>query len=287
MKDWLKEHQILLLATIGLIVAHILLYLFILSPHAEELQELQGSIGSMRSRMRGGQWPQDAGKLEAYLKQLTNEMEGRGKKGNLPLNAAAKATMDRASRTFAGKLKSKYGNVDDFMKNVARLEYQSYFNQVITSLKERGVVLSTEKLGLSEEMSTRYVYQSVLHLWTVEKLVAIALDSGVSLVTDKNGRNRRGPQPALISVQPMKSYMDTPAATRPFLLEFPVSIQVQGSLAQCMTFLENLNTEEQFIPPVAFEIFSLPPTEIKRAETGLLEPGDLKMNLVCSSFLVL
>jgi len=201
------------------------------------------------------------------------EIDGGGQSA---LSKKSRDALSRCQETFMGKLRADYGNVADFMRNASRMDYRAEFNRVTDDCKKKGILLDPSVLRLSEESSTQYIYQPLIQLWTVEKLLDMAQSSGLEVANDANGRR----QAALVSVKPMKAYFKNDKATRPYMLEFPIDITVIGTLDKCIEFIDSLNGQGVFLPPGSFEIFALPPVQGKPESDG-----KLKMRLVCSSFL--
>lgn len=283
MKNWLKPHQILAATVIALLGLQVLAYVFLLSPRRNEIAELRYSVENKRQRLHGATLPLDANKLEAFLDSLKKGLQS-GTGGGALAAKAAEATA-RADSTFKPTITRDYGSVKDFILNVSLLDYQSEYNRIISSLAAKGVTFSPEKLHLTEEMSTPFIYQIVMQLWTVEKLCGLALDAGLTIRKEQAAGRR--PAPALVSVMPMKAYFMSPKDAKPYLLEFPVCFTVEGALDHCMQFIRSLEGDNGvFLPVCSFEIFSLPPHELKAQEDGNIRPGPVAMKLTCSSFLV-
>lgn len=284
MKNWLKIHQVLLAALLFAVLAQVIVYFLVLSPKGEELEELQADVDKLQERLRGSKWPLDAEKLERYLAALEKEYKGSQK--DSALTARSAEALRQANATFLQKISSEYGNVDAFITNVFRVDYQSEYNRVTTSLAEKGVLLDASVLNLSEDMPTPYIYQCMMQIWTVEKLVELALDSNVALATLPERRRGQG-RVANISVEPMISYFLSPQNEQPYLLEFPVKISIECTLETCMGFIDRLTGDGVFMPPRNFEIFALPPANNEAGDDGLFKSGDLRVNLTCPSYLVI
>ncbi len=284
MKNWLKIHQVLLAILLFAILAQVIVYFLVLSPKGEELEDLKSDVDKLQERLRGSNWPLDAQKLERYLGALEKEYKGSQK--DSALTARSAEALRQANATFLQKISSEYGNVEEFMSNVSRLDYQSEFNRVTTSLAEKGIVLDASVLNLNEDMPTPYIYQCMMQIWTVEKLVELALDSNVTLATLPERRRGQG-RVAKISVEPMLAYFLSPQNEQPYLLEFPVKLSIEGTLETCMGFIDRLTGDGIFMPPRNFEIFALPPANNEAGEDGLFKSGSLCVNLTCPSYLVI
>ncbi|MBQ7650317.1 MAG: hypothetical protein IJS15_05115, partial [Victivallales bacterium] len=192
-----------------------------------------------------------------------------------PLVKNSSLAMERCQVTFQDKLRAEYGNVHDFMRNASRMDYQAEYNRIIDASRKKDILLLPSSLNLDEEIGTQYMYQPLMQLWTVEKLLLLAVDAGLEVEAVKGGDRH-----ASVSVKPMRAYYMKPGAERPYLLEFPVEITVMGGVRECLAYLDSLNGDGVFLPPVSFELFAMPPTAGQKAQGGML-----KMHLVCSSFL--
>lgn len=286
MKDWLKIHQILFVLLIFLILAQCLCAFFILKAHKEELAEVEDDLATMHSRLRKVDMPLDADKLESFLNTLKKELEGKAGGDSKSLRRLGNDAFSRAGATFSEQIEKGYGSVADFIKNVSKLDYQSEYNRILTELKEKKVLLSPDVLTLKEEMPTPYNYQPLIQIWSVEKIVNACLESGIAICSVESG-GRKKSNVAQVSVLPMKAYFVSADSLRPYLLEFPVSISVEGSIEQCYALLDSLNTDKLFIPPTAFELYALPPSGVAGGDDGFLKSGVIRMKLVCSAFVVI
>ena len=268
MNDINKVYKVLLSVFILAVALQLFLVWMVFLPKQEELDVVKEDVDLILAKLRGSKWPMDAGKLENYIAELQLEIDG----GKSPLVKNSMLAMERCQVTFKDKMRTDYGNVHDFMRNASRMDYQAEYNRIIDACKKKGILLNSSFLKLDEEIGTQYIYQPLMQLWTVEKLLSLATDAALEVDSAK-GRDKN----ALVTVKPMKAYFMKPGVERPYLLEFPVEITVIGGVRECLAFLDSLNSNDVFLPPVSFEIFALPPS----AGQG----GKLKMHLVCSSFL--
>lgn len=276
MNGWLKAHKIILGCFVLAFVLQLVFWYFVVSPNDEEFSDIKSDVELIEGRLRGSQWPMDPARLEAYIAELQQEKEGSG--GKVALVRNSKDALNRCQVTFMKKITAEHGDLDGFMRNASRIDYQSDYNRILSDYAKRGVALDASVLNLSEEMATQYIYQSVMQLWTVEKLLDMALENGLAI--EKTEKKSGGRDIAHVSVNPMKAYFLNSGDERPYLLEFPVEICVSGDLTKCLNYIEGLNAGEVFLPPVSFEVFAMPPD-------GGHSAGYIRMRLVCSSFLAL
>ncbi|MBO4345525.1 MAG: hypothetical protein J5833_07205 [Victivallales bacterium] len=272
MNSLTKIYKILIAAFAVAVVLQLFFVWKVVLPKREEVDALSNDVALIINKLRGSKWPMDAGKLDQHIDELQLEIDGAGPSA---LITKSRDAMEKCQKTFKGKLKAEYGTVQDFMRNASRMDYQAEFNRIVDDYRKKGILLSPSVLNLSEEMSTQYIYQPLMQLWTVEKLIDLATAAGVDVAKSGTGRE----QAAMVSAKPMKAFFKSASAERPYLLEFPVEITVVGGFQECLAFIDSLNGNDVFLPPGSFEIFALPPEGKANAA------GKLRMRLVCSSFL--
>ena len=276
MNKLLKQHQYILVAIGGVLLVQILAYLFLMRPKSASVKELKDNIEELRSSMASGQWTADSEALEQHLNTLRSEAEkSKGKSSNLQ---KAQALM---GKTFLEKIKQEgYVNVTDFMENATLLNYRKAYDVVLRELRARYVLLAPIVLGIGQDPpEDSFKYQCLMRLWTAELLCRLALDSGLKIAMENKGGRVKLNVSSVATLEPC-GYFELPISERPYLIEFPVEITVMGGVRECLAYLDSLNGDGVFLPPVSFEIFALPPVAGRTAQGGRL-----KMHLVCSSFL--
>ncbi|MBR0459781.1 MAG: hypothetical protein IJJ26_11145 [Victivallales bacterium] len=284
MGNWLKAHKILAAVALFLAALEVLFVFFVLLPLQEEMEDVHSDVESKFAQLKDHKWPMDGQKLQAYLNELQSSLDGKGKgKGaSRSVREISQEALNKASGTFKGLLTQNYGSVADFLRGVSRLDYQAEYVRITKELKERGVTLSPSTLHLGEDVNTPYIYQSVMQLWTVERLVLLALDNGLAFAPAPNLRNAA----AAVMVQPVCAWFETSQQTVPYLVEFPIRLVVEGTLENCEKFLDGLQEGENFLPVRRFEVQSVPP-QLQGDSSEKLLPCKIRMTLECSSFLAL
>jgi len=293
MKPWPAQHRNLAVILSTAVLVAGLVYMFVSRPKKRGVAELRRELEEKQMRLVRRGWPLNSERLRELLQEMTGALDGKGKR--TPRRAReAKGIRNRAdlvlrecTSTFDAKLKL-FETTDQFVKIVSRLDYQEEFNRLTQELANEGIVLDERILKLGEETSSPYTYQLVLHIWTVEMLVKLALEHDLTFVTDSSvippGLKGQGRSPAWITVLPMQAYLVKPSDKRPYLLEFPVRIGVEGTLANVGAFLGALQTEERFLPCSHFELTTRQPRKAKVSKNGRVRVDEVVVELECSSF---
>lgn len=285
-------HKVLAALTVLVIAGQIIAYFYILAPGDKDVKKAEGSLNMSKSELRRNAWPSDIKVLRGIKQKYQDRLEGT--EDGKSMAQLTEKTMSLAGSTFSSVISRDYSSITEFMRNASRLDYQAEHSRAFSDMAKRGFILAPESVGLDENDPSPYIYQLMLHLWTVEKLVSMAADSGLVLQAvpqpSRSSRRQISSQPkepeANLSVLPMKTYT-TGNGRKPYLLEFPVRIKLKGSLPQTLKFLSDLQQNNAFIPASSFEMFAVPPETIVPSNDGTIVPGMLHLNLICSSFLPL
>ncbi len=281
----LKPHKILLAIAAALLLAEGALLFLVLLPAAEDLEYQREDVEANFSKLKSKSWPIDGQKLEEFLRQMEAMYDG---KGNAPtINSQAQAALRKASDTFQSKILQDYGTLDDFRRGISRLDYQSEYVRISKELQERGVRLSPAVLKLTDEPATVHIYQPAMSIWTVERVVKLALEHQLTVPMETAPAQKKAPgrSDAAVTALPMRAWFETQLSPSPYLLEFPVRIVVQGTLEKCNGYLAALQNEETFLPVRAFELPALPPPMATEGEDGRLRAGPVRMTLEICSYL--
>ena len=292
MKNLLKPHQILLMAALLLAGVQIAVYFLLLKPQGDAVKEINENIDELRSTMKSGKWPWDNVLLEKHLKELRKEAGGDAKGGGKRPDRLERARKMMGG-TFAANIQKLYGTevkIADFMANATRLDYEAEYDRVEKALGQRNIFLSKEVLGIGPDAQGIYMYQMLMRIWSVEKLCLLATENELKVCLEKgaarNAGRGRGVKPTahIVSYLP-RAYFELPISERPYLIDFPVEIDVEGTLEACMDYLHALDSDTVCMPPVHYEIISNPPASIKGDEEGWIKLGEVRMRLVCPSYL--
>ena len=285
-------HKILLASALLVIAAQIVVYIYVLRPEQRDVDKALGMLNSSKSDLRKNNWPANIGILNSIKNEYKAKLEGDDEEEK-SVSMLYDMAMKKAGATFQKKIEM---DLMEFRRNASRLEYQAEHSRVFSDVAKRGFVLDPSSVGLDLEAPSPYIYPLLLQLWTMEKLLDLAADAGLTLQAHEaqprqvKGRrmqsNSNEAQQSSVYVQPMKAYMIKDRTT-PYLAEFPVTLKLKGNLNSMMEFLNKLQGDELFLPVSAFEIFAVPPAKIAGGPDGELVSGTMYFNLVCSSFLPL
>lgn len=294
MRPWPAQHRNLAVALAIAVLVVGLIYLFVSRPKKRGVTELRQELEEKQMRLVRRGWPLNSERLRELLQEMNGKLEGRGKRepqfarDAKGIKNRAELVLRECTATFDAKIREQFGTTGDFVRGVSRLDYQEEFNRLTQEFGNRGIVLDERILKLGEETSSPYTYQLVLHIWTVEMLVKLALEHQLTFVTDASATGGdlkgRATSPARITVMPMQAYLIEPSDEKPYLLEFPVRMGVEGTLANVGAFLGALQTDERFLPCSHFELTTRRPTEAAMAKDGHVRVGQVVVELECSSF---
>lgn len=288
-------HKTLLAVALFVIAAQIMVYFYVLRPQQREVRKATDMLNSSKSDLRKNNWPANIGILNSIKNEYKAKLEGDDE-DEKSISMLYDMAMKRAGASFSKKIEKEYSGLAEFRRNASRLDYQAEHSRVFSDVAKRGFVLDPVAVGLDQEAPSPYIYQLMLQLWTLERLLNLAADAGLTLqpqeVQPRQGKGRRmlgnskESQQSSVFVQPMKAYVikDSPM---PYLAEFPVTLKLKGSLHSMMDFLKKLQGDDLFLPVSSFEIFAVPPAKIAGGADGELVSGAMHFNLVCSSFLPL
>ncbi|MBR4221533.1 MAG: hypothetical protein IKR81_10270, partial [Victivallales bacterium] len=97
----------------------------------------------------------------------------------------------------------------------------------------------------------------------------------------------RGRRASCITVLPMKSYYLNEDDANPYVLEFPVQLELIGNMANFSAFVDSLFTEGRFLPITNMELIAQPPQGGKlpgHDKEGNINYHVIRVQIVCSSF---
>jgi len=282
MKKLLVIHQYVLLAAMLAVGLQLAFYFFLLRPrqsaHAAAVKEFE----RMQQRLAASIWPQDAEKLQQLLQVYRVQLKGDQQRPGIEQQTAS--LLAQASSMYDARIQELYGNKNDFYRNVSRLDFQEEFNRLQTRLQSQGIVLQSSVLNLNEDTVSAYNYQLMLQLWTLESICKRFQEAGLQTSATQVDKKRVSSSSAQISLLDLQAFFRDEKAERPFLLEFPVSLTLFGSLEQFLRFCQSLHSNEVFLGLRNISLTALPPAQLKADETGMLENGVLRLEMVCAGY---
>ena len=286
MDNWMKRYKILggvLFACLGFLL---LLHILVIRPNIQEAREMRSELAGKEKRLSKSKWPMQKESLEKILADGKARLEGRD-----GLKSKSGEAMKLACSALTGRMTAHgYDKTSDFMGGVLNSQFQQEFSEMQTRFEQRGIHVAPEVLNLSQRSKSKYNYQLLLQCWCVDMLADMVGKSGLHFRTHESiqataldGRRKAA---ALISVQPVTAFvLDEKKDGKPFLLEFPVRLGVEGTLEQVTAFLRQLNVSGQFFGVRGFEIMAPPPAKVSGEQDGVKGETTLRLNIECSAFL--
>lgn len=290
MKNWPAKHRNLLAVFIFLLIACLAYGYVRLRPVWNQYTETRDEKASLESRLTKSEWPKDPERLQAMLKDYDKKLKkdsGNGKgKG---LEDETKEILHKATSLFNAKIEGEYGTIPDFIQKASQTEYKDQYDRLDTYLQGKNININSTVFGMDELTSGPQKYQMLLKLWTVQAVVDCALKANMRISQQNMGGGHRGNRTAQIKVCQMKSYMLNDNDTAPYLLEFPVQMEITGTLDNFSAFVDSLFTEGRFLPITQMELVALKPQSNPKRPPRPDENGEIRYNnivarVVCSSF---
>ena len=319
-----EQHRVLLVVVFLLLVVGVIYGMFFLRPQWNAYSDLVGEYASLDKKLSESLWPKDSARLKSLLQsyeQVLKGMKRSGKDGDaavagifaadprdLGLQNKAELVLQHATSMFNQNITNAYGDVTNFVTKASQTEYKDLYDRTDSMLQGMRVVLEPSIFGMDESTAEPEKYQMILKLWTVQEVVRRARDNNLRVANDPSLTRARLGRPSKISVLPMIPYSLDPQDKEPYLLEFPVRLQVEGTMVNFIKFVQSLQTEECFLPMKQMELLAEQPQpalqiqvdpdgtvnrvfktsrgEVKRpaGENGLLELRNITAVVVCSSF---
>lgn len=319
-----EQHRALLVVMFLLVVAGVLYGMFFLRPQWKAFSELVSEHASVDKKLSDSSWPKDSARLNSLLQSYQQKLVGMKKSvkdgdaavpslfaadtRDLGLQDKAELVMKHATSMFDQNIINAYGDATNFVTKASQTEYKDLYDRTDSMLQGMRVVLEPSIFGMDESTAEPEKYQMILKLWTVQEVVRRARDNNLRVANDPSLTRAGLGRPSKISVLPMISYSLDPQDKEPYLLEFPVRLQVEGTMDNFIKFVQSLQTEECFLPMKQMEllaeqpqpalqilvdpdgtvnrVFKTPRGEVKRptGENGLLELRNITAVVVCSSF---
>lgn len=334
LQRWPKLHRMLLVVAFLLLVVAVLYGVFIVLPRRSAYKELLSEKKAIEKKLAESLWPQDSERLKSLLKDYERTSDGTMKRsvGNAVktvdwdvMGAKDKAEMvlKHCTSMFDKRIANEYGDVSNFINKASQTEYKDLYDRTAALLEGLKVFLEPSIFGMDETTAEPAKYQMMLKMWTVEELVRRVTASKLQVVREMSVNTAGRGRPSKITVLPMIAYRLDERDKEPYLLEFPVRMEVSGSMENVIDFVrslqprpswlagdgEEVTSDECFLPMKQLEMLALSPQrgevlvepsgEVKLAfrkpngelagnrlmgQNGLLEIKQITATVICSSF---
>ncbi len=141
---------------------------------------------------------------------------------------------------------------DQFVYNSTRIDYKDLSDRIKSEFKEKNIII-TEKCF--ETDTAEPVFHLMLKLWVIRILLHNALDNSLAVEAEENGEAR-------ISATRTFAYAIGSDTAKPYLLEFPVSIHLTGTMENFLKFIKSLQEKDLYLPLKHIRVYSEPPKEL-------------------------
>jgi len=275
-----QQHQNVLKVLGLLALGAIAGFFFLIRPLREEVLIAREETAEKQAKLQKSGWFIDSERLESLRKQRQREVE--------KIDQIAQDVINRATNMFTKRITAFYGPNEDFRDAVTRLDFQMEYDKFEQKMRAHRIVLAEEKLGMGPNTESPYVYQLLLHLWTLDAIMDMALANKLAVVPDRSVRvPREGAGAAFasdITALPVRAYFLNSSDKEPFVLEFPVRITFRGSVENFCNFVRALHglnpdtKQQRFFPIVHMELHKTPPSPRTPANDAVV------VTVECSAF---
>ena len=115
----------------------------------------------------------------------------------------------------------------------------------------------------------------MLKLWTIRILLHNALANSLAVETEENGE-------AKLSATHTLAYAIGNDNAKPYLLEFPVTLHLVGTMENFLKFVKSLQENDLYLPIKNIRVYSQPPQELPVG--AKLDLSQLHFRVIFSAF---
>ena len=235
-KDWPKGYHRLLHYTIILMVVSLAALWLGVFPRWRNLESLREQNEQKRAKLEKSGVLLDPAMLKQHIEEC------------------------RAALTFRNEIHNVYPSdephglspEDQFVYNSTRIDYKDLSDRIKSEFKEKNIII-TEKCF--ETDTAEPVFHLMLKLWVIRILLHNALDNSLAVEAEENGEAR-------ISATRTFAYAIGSDTAKPYLLEFPVSIHLTGTMENFLKFIKSLQEKDLYLPLKHIRVYSEPPKEL-------------------------
>ena len=285
-KDWPSQHRNLLLTVLFLLIAFAAVGYIRIYPRWVEYTEIRDEKASIEAKLIKSEWPKDPERLKSILSLLTKRLEkDNGNNNGKGLKAETEEVMAKATSMFNERIINEYESIGDFIQKASQTEYKNQYDVLDSYLQGKNINLDNTIFGMDVATSEPLKYQMLLKLWTVKEVVDCALQAKLFVISIPSPSGGRGKTASMITVKPMQSYYLNNNDANPYLLEFPIYIELRGTLENFSKFTDILFSEGRFLPLSKIELSALPPSQRTQPDKqGNIYSRIITARVTCSSF---
>ncbi len=301
--DWPVQHRNLLLIVLFLMIALAAIAYIRLYPRWVEYKDLSDEKTSIEEKLLKSGWPKDSERLKAKLKLFEKELHGskkskssKGDKDETDAKTDAKEdnglidetkeVIRKATSMFNERAEKEYESIELFIQKASQTEYKNQYDELDSYLQGKNIYIDNTIFGMDESTADPLKYQMLLKLWTVKEIVECASLAKMIVVAIPS-QSAHGKYTSMISVKPMQSYYINANDAEPYLLEFPVYLELRGTLENFSKFTDLLFSDERFLPLSKLELVAVPPSmrnPPKPDKEGNIYSKHIIARITCSSF---
>ncbi len=271
-----RQYKTTIIAFVCCIIAILGFHLLAVRPLAEDVHYNEDVVDQNKTRMQKRGWPTQATGLEQRLADERREMQTLKQRSN--------QLMQQMNKTFAAQVQTNFENKQKFMMHASRLDYEELFAQIADKFGEAKINVTPKSMNINENANV--VYPLLLQLWMADDIVQTAIKNKLTFKTksaaatdgrpdesqpgNNNNNNNNNDndstsadddkQTAAIHFKNIKAHIRKPESEEPFMLEFPLEIEVIGELNELNKFMISLQNDEKLITTNLLTIKTLPPT---------------------------
>ena len=277
-KDWPKGYRKLLHYTIILLVVSLAALWLGLYPSWRSLENLREKNEEKRAKLEKSGVQLNPDMLKKHIEECNDILNGTQDASGLV--KTADETLNKATATFRNEIHNSYPSdephglspEDQFVYNSTRIDYKDLSDRIKSEFKERNIIISEKRF---EADTAEPVFHLMLKLWTIRILLRNALASSLSVDADENGE-------AKISAIRTLAYSIGNDNAKPYLLEFPVTIHLTGTMENFLKFVDSLHEHDLYLPIKNIRVNSEPPKELPPG--AKLDISQLHFRVTCSAF---
>ena len=283
LKDWPYSHVRLMHITVSGLALSLLVLWLLVYPSWRRLKAMRQETEAARIELEKSGIQLNEAVLSRHISDCIASLAGD--ETRLGLVDVAGNAMALAMQTFADEINAAYSSesstaakqsaVEKFVDGSTRIDYKVLYDRVCSECADCNVDISQATISPDED-SNEPVYQQMLKLWTLRFLVRQAAEKGLSFEAAKDDA------PAILALR-SRAYLND-GSERPYLLEFPVLLRLQGKLENFISFAKGLQEGRRFLPIKSIEIYSTPPADFPPGERR--ELANLHFRIICSAFFV-
>ena len=277
-KDWPKGYHRLLHYTIILMAVALAALWLGIYPRWRNLLSLQTQNEQKRAKLEKSGVLLDPAMLKTHIEECNDILNG--KQDTDGLVKAADDTLARAAMTFRSEIHNVYPSdeprglspEDQFVYNSTRIDYKDLSDRIKSEFKEKNIIF-TEKCF--ETDTAEPVFHLMLKLWTIRILLHNALANSLAVETEENGE-------AKLSATHTLAYAIGNDNAKPYLLEFPVTLHLAGTMENFLKFVKSLQENDLYLPIKNIRVYSQPPQELPIG--AKLDLSQLHFRVIFSAF---